>query len=321
MLGLALTRSASAKPWWPQGASFAADFVAGRYMSGNVEIGADTALQFSRPSAKLAPDSAGAYRSFDPHQPARTNRGLWLETASGNAIGNNAMIGANVGTQAMPQDWSFTPSAGLSREVLAVGTTGGLAYLDMRLYGTASSAGPAQISFDPVSAIAAAVGETWTLSAMISYAAGGTLPANCRLRLREDNASGVNVGIRDMMIAPTTSLTRFASSQILVTADTAFVRPVLGFGLSTGAAYDFSFRIMLPCLERNAAVSSPIVSAGTRGSRSADALVIGLPTGTHNLSLVFETGAPVAVSGATGWFAISNELGSAPLQSITATRV
>src|SRR5690606_23621572 len=84
--------------WWPEGAVYAADFVSNRYMRNGVEIPAAAAFSFSRASGKVAPDRAGAWHSFPPDVPARTNRGLLLEGAETYYPTNAAFAGLVPGT-------------------------------------------------------------------------------------------------------------------------------------------------------------------------------------------------------------------------------
>jgi hypothetical protein len=79
-IGLALGGSAQTPArWWPDGAVFAADFLARRYMRDGVEIPADQAFSFTRASPRLAEDAQGNYVEFGIDQPALTSAGLSLE--------------------------------------------------------------------------------------------------------------------------------------------------------------------------------------------------------------------------------------------------
>lgn len=70
--------------WWPAGATWAADFAGGRYMTAGSPATADAAFTLLRASAKLAPDSTGRLTSFASNLPARTDLGVLLEPAATN---------------------------------------------------------------------------------------------------------------------------------------------------------------------------------------------------------------------------------------------
>lgn len=286
MLGIAAGKLTPHAPgtWWPQQAIYAADFVADRYMVNGVEVPATQAFSFTRASAKLAPDQAGVYRGFASNELARTDRGAWLEPASTNHIRNNINVGALAGTVTLPNNWSVLTSAGLSREVVGLGTQGGLPFMDLRLFGTANTAGPFQLAMETASAIAAAPGETWTFSAFVQMITMTAPPLSTRLRLREDSSTGTNLAVREATVASGSGLDRYADSFVIGNAATAYVRPCLAFGVANGASYDFLFRIGLASLEKLESESTPIATSAVAVSSEADTLVLDLPAGSWRIT-------------------------------------
>jgi hypothetical protein len=309
MLGLSVGKMVArgSGAWWPPQAVYAADFMTGRYMIGGVEVPASAAFTFARASTKLAPDRSGIYHAFAVDELARTDRGAWLEPASTNYIRNNTNLGAVAGTATLPTNWSILTSAGLNREVVALGSTGSLTYMDLRLYGTANTAGPVQVTCEAASTIAANPGETWTISAFLQAIAQPAPPTSTRLRLREDNSAGGTVSIRDTNAILGPDVERYSGSFVLNGATTVSIRPVLAFGVVIGGVYDFTLRVGLVAVERQAAPTTPIETSGTAGTASQDELTFAIPTTPHRLTYVYEGGVTVMADSVT-------TLDSAPTQ-------
>lgn len=320
MLGIAAGKLTPHAPgtWWPQQAIYAADFVADRYMVNGVEVPAAMAFSFTRASAKLAPDQAGVYRSFASNELARTDRGAWLEPASTNHIRNNTNVGAVAGTVTLPNNWSVLTSAGLSREVVGLGTQGGLPFMDLRLFGTANTAGPFQLAVEAASAIAAAPGETWTLSAFVQMITITAPPLSTRLRLREDSSTGTNLAVREATVASTEALDRFQGTFVLANSSTAYARPGFAFGLVNGGTYDFTVRISLASLEQLDASATPILTAGAVTSRPADELAFELPNASYSIQYDYGSGSVQTVAAVLGTNVVPNRL-TQPLRSIVVT--
>jgi hypothetical protein len=83
---IGLTLATRSPQWWPQGASYAADFTSDRYMRNGSEIAASQAYTLTRASTKYAADANGNFQLFSVDEPARTARGLSVEAATINML-------------------------------------------------------------------------------------------------------------------------------------------------------------------------------------------------------------------------------------------
>lgn len=284
MLGLNL--SASVRPtsaWWTSGAIFAADFVNDRYMRDGVNITRDAALTVTRPSPKLARTVAGQWLSFPPDTLARTDRGASIEPASTNYVQNSTMAGAVPGTPGTaPTGWTVPTSAnGLTRQIVAVGTSNGLPHIDIRFSGTTTAESFLNIQLCPVY-IPTLPGDIWSLSCNIALIAGslsGLIPAlACRLRAAMLNASSGYIG--ELMTNPTLDFghgeVMQAQSATVANAAARFLSPYLQFWYLAGESLDFTIRIVAPQFERSQPTSPALTSVGV-WTRQADTVSLILP--------------------------------------------
>ena len=285
MLGLNL--SASVRPtsaWWTSGAIFAADFVNDRYMRDGVNITRDEALTVTRPSPKLARTVAGQWLSFPPDTLARTDRGASIEPASTNYVQNSTMAGAVPGTPGTaPTGWTVPTSAnGLTRQIVAVGTSNGLPHIDIRFSGTTTAESFLNINLSSSNQIATLPGDTWTFScgvALIGGSLAGLIPAlACRLRTAVFSAAGSYIG--ELMNDPTIA---FGPGEVLqvqaatvANSSARFLLPYLQFWHGSGVVIDFTLRIRAPQFEPSA-LTSPIPTTGSITTRAADAIQTNLP--------------------------------------------
>lgn len=297
MLGLNL--SASVRPtsaWWTSGAIFAADFVNDRYMRDGVNITRDEALTVTRPSPKLARTVAGQWLSFPPDTLARTDRGASIEPASTNYVQNSTMAGAVPGTPGTaPTGWTVPTSAnGLTRQIVAVGTSNGLPHIDIRFSGTTTAESFLNINLSSSNQIATLPGDTWTFScgvALIGGSLAGLIPTlACRLRTAMFSAAGSYIG--ELM---TDSTLDFGSGEVtqiqlatVTNANARFLLPYLQFWYTSASTIDFTLRICAPQFEQPVS-TTPILTSGGSTTRQADAVVLMLPTGGQ-LALTYDGG-------------------------------
>jgi hypothetical protein len=143
------------------------------------------------------------------------------------------------------------------------------------------------------------------------------------------DAGGAGLAQFDVIIVPTTTLTRYTNTAILNNASTAFLVPQLRLGLTIGNSYDFTLRIGLPQLEQGAFATSVIPTTTAATTRSADIASIGTLSPWYNATegTLFTEGTVVNnISGTTarvfGYFADSGvtNLFSVEARSATSTR-
>lgn len=197
---------------------------------------------------------------------------LVMEDQRTNQIRNPRMEGAAAGTSGtLPTNFSVIASTlGLSRTILGTGIEDGIPFLEMRLFGTPNTTSGYRLALEGSTAVAAAQGQTWTLTAFLRLT-GGTIPAAGlpHLALQPRDAGAVPLGTAFTADAATPNggslaLQRFALSAVLSQANTAALSSELRFPVQNGVPVDFTYRIGAPQLELGGFASSPVLPpAGT----------------------------------------------------------
>lgn len=208
-----------------------------------------------------------------------------LQGATRNKIRNVAISGAVAGTPGTPPtNWAVSAGSTLSTQIVGSGTEDGIAYLDVRFFGTNTS-GASQfpsIAFDTITAVPASTGQQWAGSLYARRTAGTAL--NPDLSLHEH--SSVPAFLRTTVIAggalPTTGTLSAArrSGAATLGASTAYVRLLLAWTVTNGATIDFTVRVGAPQLEQAAAATLFLDPAQT--------YLVGTPTGaatTNNITV------------------------------------
>ena len=210
---------------------------------------------------------------FDHNPTTGESLGLLVEEARTNSIPNNTGVGAVAGAPGtLPTNWTWNTTGGASTEVVGTGTENGIAYVDVRLFGTLSSA--PSIQFVANTAIAATTGQAWTESfycKIISLVSGTPDP---RLRIVERSGAGSYLTEGNQPFTPGISsasliASRFTFTRTLANALTGYAIPALLFNQGSGAI-DVTFRIGLPQLEQGAFATSPIPTTTATVTRAAD---------------------------------------------------
>jgi hypothetical protein len=177
------------------------------------------------------------------------------------------MVGAVAGTPGtIPTNWgNVGVSGGLSRDVVGVGISNGLPYVDLRYYGTASS-GVVIIAPDSFFSNTTSAGQVWTTSFWLSYIGSGRPD---RTDIAIDWRSG-SPSVIFSTISPTSSLARFSFGGTATTGTTTSMGYVQ-FSLTIGATYDFTIRIAAPQMELGAYATTFIPTTTAAVTRVADA--------------------------------------------------
>jgi hypothetical protein len=245
-------------------------------------------ITFTRASTATYFDATGTLQSaaidvprldYDPSTLAA--RGLLIEEQRTNSIRNNTMVGAVAGTPGtVPTNWALGGiSGGLATQVVGTGTENGIAYIDIRIFGTNSSGSSVfpGVFFDTTTGIAGTTSQVWSSSVYLSLVAGTGV--NFDLAVHEADSGGVF--LRSTTLAgtggvPTTGAlnTRRRAGSVTLGASTAFVRPLIATTVTNGASVDFTLRIGLPQLELGAFATSVIPTTTTALTRSADVALV-----------------------------------------------
>jgi hypothetical protein len=234
-------------------------------------------LTFQRASTATRTNSAGNivdvasgvgrihYRNADGSL-SSTGR-LLLEPQRTNSIRNSTMVGAVAGSPGtLPTNWAQIGS-GLSRTIIGTGIENGLQYIELRYNGTATA--NVGVYYDAVTQIAALTGQAWAHSIYVKVISGTYDSAS--LAMLERTSAGGAVKATSQTIVPTANLERFTYARTLDGGATvAAVQPYISFGLTIGAAYDFTIRIAAPQMELGGYATTFIPTTTAAVTRLAD---------------------------------------------------
>jgi hypothetical protein len=238
-------------------------------------------ITFTRASSATFIDSAGTLQTaatdvprFDHNPTTGESLGLLVEEARTNSIRNNTGVGAVAGTPGtLPTNWATsTLVSGISREIVGTGTENGIAYIDIRVYGTPGSNGAYSIQPESTGTVSAATGQAWTLSSWIRIVGGSLANISSPTFYFDERFGAVFVTGGEVSVSYLSSAqqrysaTRTLSGGVTISTLNAGVR----FAMTNGAAIDITLRIGLPQLEQGAFATSVIPTTGTAATRSAD---------------------------------------------------
>jgi hypothetical protein len=259
--------------------SFSRDFAGLK----TLDHGVGPAITFTRASNATFFDANGTLQTaandtprFD-HDPATgASRGLLIEESRTNGLRNSQAGGAIVGAPGtLPTNWGtvgITGGADVSREIVATGTEAGMSYVDLRLYGTASTS--MFVGFDTTTGIVAADGQTWTGSVYVKLVAGSMANiGSVRVQVRANDVSGSVLQSGSTTFTPSASLARYSHTLVFNNASIARARSGLAFFDASGAI-DITLRIAAPQLEQGAFPTSYIPTTTAAATRAADSAVV-----------------------------------------------
>lgn len=201
-------------------------------------------------------------------------KGLLIEEARTNSCRNNNGTGAVIGTPGtLPTNWTQFATSNLSTAVVATGTEKGVAYVDLRIYGTSTTTFYI-LTMD--NAIAAAAGQTWTTSMYASIVAGSL--TNVTSIVTQTRQGGGSTGTVDVAMTLTSTLTRQPSSTLTTGTGATNIYPCIGIFVNAASAVDFTIRIGYPQIEQGAFATSVIPTGSGAVTRNADVATM---TGTN----------------------------------------
>ena len=240
--------------------------------------------------------TTAAYAPAIDWLPTQRVYGLRSEEARTNSIRNNTMVGAVAGTPGtFPTNWTNSGSTNsLTRQIVRTGTDPitGLPYVDLRLSGTPSGTGSIGVAFDAVTAVAAAVGQTWTRSLYLAIVGGNTTNVtafNNYLIVYDSGSVALVANSSNIFSSVTGTMARFSAGYTIVSATAAYLQQIILVGYTSGNAIDITLRIAAPQLELGSFATSPILTYGAAATRAVDTLVV------PNNNWIGQTAASIAV--------------------------
>lgn len=165
-----------------------------------------------------------------------------------------ALNGATTGTGRISENAVLFVN-GLTWTVRGRGVEKGSPYVEIELSGTAT--GSQSLYFEPLNGIAAAQGQSWSLSFGVRVISG-TLPGTLTALIVERDSGQVFLDSSGKTGVADTKHRRFTQSRTLTQASTAYVNAVLQLASASGAVACV-FRIYAPQMEQSAAATSPIL--------------------------------------------------------------
>jgi hypothetical protein len=203
---------------------------------------------------------------------ARDEWFVLFEPEATNQFPNNTHVGATPGLFATtrPTGWvPAPPNAAWGMEVVGTGTDKGIPYIDIRINTESAPANALFISPTGNSATVAAPNENWCVSGWFAALSGVDQSWSAEWYFAQRRANGTSVGTGNGLrldkrlktaIERRTSYVAFTSN-----AETERISMGLNLRFTTGAAYDFSFRLAGLQMERNAIAPSSLILTDTSG--------------------------------------------------------
>lgn len=261
-----------------------------------------------RPSLAWDFDAAGVLQEFGQHVPRAgadpvdaAARGLLVELAGGNSIRNPRCEGATPGIWqaggAMPTNWGFSGTAGLTHEILGAGVEDGIPYVDIRHSGI-PSINNFRV-FPEVGNTAVVDGDTWTAGIYLRHLSGALpgLPTQWRMTLPDE------VGLTVTPTGAPLRTQRFVRTKTMAGSG-GIGRAELRLGLNPGETYDFTIRYGLPTLEKSPLVTSPVLPPVGAPAVSTEAADMPRIDGA-NFASIFGAGAPQGAVFVEGYMSAS----------------
>jgi len=241
----------------------------------------DPLVSFSRNSVGTRFNRNGVLEVISANRPrfdydtlTREPRGLLLEEARTNSIRNNTMVGAAVGIPGtLPTNWSVSDLGTLVQEVVGVGTSNGINYIDLRFSGTTSTT---QLNVrqegSGTGGVAASNGQTWVYSVWTSVVGGSltNISATANFTNIYDSSGAYIGGFQYTGLNTSSTLTRTSLVATISLAGTAYIQPQIVLAFTSGVAIDITLRIGMPQLELGGFVTSVIPTSSAAVPRVAD---------------------------------------------------
>lgn len=185
---------------------------------------------------------------YGPHR--RYSNPRWIvENQTTNTITNPRFLGAYVGMTGAPSGMSWSSGGGLTRQIVGQGTSGGMDYVDVRIYGTATSTSSTSLIMqNPV--VAATAASRWFYSQYLAVVGGSTTNiSSFQIVVNQYNSGAFVTNSPTFLsavpgvVGPDLLAQRYVNEVASVDATANQLQPVIYLGYSIGAAVDITLRI------------------------------------------------------------------------------
>jgi hypothetical protein len=260
-----------------------------------LQLGSEATEVIPTTTAAVYLPRSNAYQDHNPSTLAPL--GFLIEEQRTNSIRNNTMQGAVAGSPGtLPTNWV---ASGLTANVVGAGSEDGIPYIDLNFI-TGGAVNGAQVRFESVIQIVAAISQVWASSFYCKYLSGSLAGVDVTNNIQERTAAGVFVNETNILFHPTSAdlnaQRHFCSRTLTGGAAGTTERVVSSIRFVTSAALDVTLRIGLPQLELGAFATSPILTSGAAATRLADSASI---TGTNFSSIWNQSEGCIVVKGDT----------------------
>ncbi|MGW1425747.1 phage head spike fiber domain-containing protein [Bradyrhizobium manausense] len=207
----------------------------------------------------------------------------YIQINNTNATPANVTVVSVQSAGAFPTNWAVGTNNGswdnVIKKVSAIGFVNGMDYIDLNFSGTSSSASQ-NFSIKPenLNVVSASNSQAWTYSAYVALVGGSLANVTSEaLGIDQYDSTPAYLSGLTTSFTPTSTLTRYTSTQTTNNASIAYVRPVMYFGFGNGAVINATIRVVMPQLEQGAFQTSIIPTTTAAVTRSRDSFAI--PTG------------------------------------------
>jgi hypothetical protein len=180
-------------------------------------------------------------------------------------IRNNTMVGAAAGNPGTaPTNWLWPTAGGnLTKvEIIGVGIESGIEYIDVQL--VASGAIVPVITFDQLTQIVAANGQTWANSIYLKLAGGSLTNVDLQNRVVYRDAGGTALTSQNAAVVPTSSALRTQrNTNAFAASDASTARITGALFITFAGAGDITLRIGLPQLQLGSDATPAISTSGS----------------------------------------------------------
>lgn len=252
-LPLAGMRARYRKPSWAHPYAIQAlDFRNNRYMSRGVQYAFADLASVTRVGTGWLDNISGVWSEFLAGVLRRTDRGAAISGQFTNKIRNPRGEGGTIGVVGsggvLPTN--FAVLGGLNVEFLGAGLETGLAYFDVRFFGTAS-ANYSALYFEGTSNAIGTPGQAWGLDTRVK-ALAGTQPGSALAVYK----GGTATVFQSSVFTPD-GTKQYVSKRGVLEGGVTYLRPYIISSITNGVVYDFAIRIYAPKLVQIAVIEGP----------------------------------------------------------------